>query len=99
VKYAWMSSQTADHSIRALCRALGVSASGYYAWRDRKPSARELEYRRLARVILQVHLELREACGAEIAREEIAREGHPHITRAMAAEDLCGECFRQIAAS
>lgn len=75
MKYAWMSSQTADHSIRALCRALGVSASGYYAWRDRKPSARELENRRLAQVVLQVHLELREACGAEKLWHELRHRG------------------------
>jgi putative transposase len=70
-----MRTQSGDHSVRALCRALGVSASGYYAWRNRKPSARELENRRLARVLLHVHVDLREACGAEKLWHELRHRG------------------------
>src|SRR6185295_2994937 len=55
----------ATHSIRMLCRALNVSASGWYAWRAREPSARARENERLAVTIKNLHHEFREAYGTE----------------------------------
>jgi len=43
--------------VRTLCQALGVSASAYYDWRRRSPSAREVEDRRLAVEVRAVHRE------------------------------------------
>jgi putative transposase len=40
------------HPVTTLCRVLGVSSSGYYAWRKRRPSAR-----RQADALLQAHIE------------------------------------------
>lgn len=64
MKYAWIKGQS-EHSLVTLCRALGVSSSGYYSWRDRKPSARSKENTRLLTKIKAIHEEAREAYGTE----------------------------------
>lgn len=51
MKYAWIASQAAAHSVRSLCRALQVSPSGFYAWCGREPSKRVQENQRLAELI------------------------------------------------
>ena len=35
-----MKTNQAAFSVRAMCRVLGLSPSGYYAWLERKPSER-----------------------------------------------------------
>ena len=35
-----MKTNQAEYSVRAMCRVLDLSPSGYYAWRERAPSAR-----------------------------------------------------------
>jgi transposase InsO family protein len=65
--------------VKTQCRVLGVAESGYYAWRKRKPSQRQMENERLTEQISQafqygrgvygsprIHAELRDqgiACG------------------------------------
>jgi putative transposase len=49
--------------VSALCRALGVSRSGFHGWQGRAPSAREQADCRLATVIRAAHTEHRQAYG------------------------------------
>jgi len=48
------------YGIATMCRVLGVSPSGYYAWQDRAPSARAQRDAELTRTIYTVHLESRD---------------------------------------
>ena len=47
----------------ALCRKLGVSRGGYYAWRDREASQRKMDDRRLLAEILPIFRASRETYG------------------------------------
>ncbi len=55
----------AGYAVRAMCKAMAVSTSGYYAWRKRKPSARALDDARLVQRIERLHGLAREAYGTE----------------------------------
>jgi transposase InsO family protein len=48
VKYAWIQNQETGFPVALLCSVLGVSPSGYYDWRNRKPSPRTLRQQELA---------------------------------------------------
>ncbi len=64
MKYAFIETQRSMHRVERLCGAMGVSRSGYYAWRIRPESRRARENRTLLLQIRQVHVENREAYGA-----------------------------------
>ena len=55
-----------------MCHVLGVSKSGYYAWRNRKPSVRKLEDERLKVAIRAAHERGRGTYGPEKIQEELA---------------------------
>lgn len=75
MKYAFIRTHEQTYRVTRLCRALGVSRSGYYAWRDRPPSARALEDQRLLSLLRQLHQETREGYGAVKLWREARRRG------------------------
>ena len=64
MKYAFIRTHEPVHRVTRLCAALAVSRSGYYAWRDRAPSAHALEDQRLLPILRHLHQEMREEYGA-----------------------------------
>ena len=50
-----MKANQAMHQVRTMCRMLGVSPSGYYAWRGREPSARSKADEELKARIAAIH--------------------------------------------
>ena len=54
-----------------MCRVLAVSASGYYAWRKRPPSARERADVELTSRIIAIHQYSRGTYGAPRIHEEL----------------------------
>ena len=94
-----MSAHQAMFSIRAMCRVLEVSASGYYAWRRRMMSVRAREDEQLQQRIRTIHLLSRQTYGvprihAEL-QEEGTRVGRKRVARLMKAAALRGVSRRK----
>jgi putative transposase len=90
--------EQAAHPVRRLCRVLGVSPSGYWAWRRRGPSARARANAQLSAHIMRVHRASRGAYGAlrvhaELVAQQIAC-GHNRVARLMRQAGLVG-CHRR----
>jgi transposase InsO family protein len=58
-----------------MCRALEVSRAGYYAWRGRKPSAREKESERLVGQIKVAQVKSRGIYGSPKIHRKLRRDG------------------------
>ena len=86
-------------SIRAMCRVLKVSASGYYAWRRRMESARTKEDQKLRQRIRTIHHESRQTYGAPRIHAEMKEEGtaigRKRVARLMKEAGLQGVSRRK----
>ena len=80
--------------IRMMCRHLGVSPSGYYAWRDRPLSDRARDNERLLERIRFHHTESDEVMGAPRVWRELRYEGETasknRVARLMREADIQG---------
>jgi putative transposase len=63
-------------SVSLMCSALRVSTSGYYAWRDRRPSLRAQANDRLLRQIREAHQRSRCTYGSPRITQELRAQGH-----------------------
>jgi putative transposase len=73
--FRFVDDEKAHYPVATMCRVLGVSSSGYYAWRSRSSSARALADAVLAEVITDIHIDSRRTYGAPRVHAEL-RLGH-----------------------
>ena len=83
-----------------MCRVLGVSRSGWYAWCARaRPSAREIRDAELLQKIGEIHDRSRGIYGSPRVRAELARQGVrvgvDRVARLMRANGLRGRVRRR----
>jgi len=81
--------------IRVACRVLGVSSSGFYDWKDRPPSAREVADAELLATIRQIHSGSRGTYGSPRVHAELRLGagiccGRKRVERLMAGAGICG---------
>jgi transposase InsO family protein len=101
VRFHFIDAEKAFYPVRLLCRCLAVSRSGYYAWRDRSPSARSRDDTRLKVKIAashaasrrtygspRIHRDLRDA-GDRVSRKRVAR-----LMRELEIEGIRKRAFR-----
>jgi putative transposase len=92
--FQFVEREKADLPVRAMCRMLGVSPSGYYAWSGRLPSARAVEDATLTGAIRRAHVRGRGTYGAPRVHAELRDQGvhvgRKRVARLMAADGLAG---------
>jgi putative transposase len=92
--------EKASHSIPLLCKLLGVSRSGYYAWRNRPPSKRARFDAVLSEKIATIHRNSRATYGAPRVHAELRaigiRCGRKRIARLMRQARLRGRANRGV---
>ena len=84
-----MTAHQAVHPIATLCRVLGVSPSGYYAWRARPLSTRARADVKLSAEIQAIHRESRGTYGVPRIHAELADRGI-HVGRKRVARLMRG---------
>lgn len=76
MKYAFIRNHAAEHPVTLLCQTLGVSRSGYYDWKRRKPGMRQQANSRLLDEIREIHVEVMETYGSPRMHVELRERGH-----------------------
>lgn len=94
-----MSAHQAEFPIAAMARVLGVSPSGYYAWRHRQPSQRAQADQALTDEIEAIYAWSRQSYGAPRIHAELQDRGvrvaRKRVARLMRAASLRGVCRRK----
>jgi putative transposase len=92
--FRFIAEKKAEHSVKTLCRLLGVSRSGFHAWQRRAPSSRDLADAWLCEQVRQIHAESRGTYGARrvhaALRHRGVRVGRKRVERLMRLLGLSG---------
>ena len=94
MRYQFIDDHRDEFEITVMCRVLDVSRSGYYAWRKRPMSAREMADQALTEQIEEIHQQSEGTYGspriqAELADQQI-KVGRKRVARLMQQADLQG---------
>ena len=88
MRYRLVEAEKAEHSVSRLCKVLGVTRQGFYAWRRRGPSRRQLGDQELKRLIVTIYDGSLQTYGAvrvndELREEHEVRVGRKRVARLM----------------
>jgi len=93
MKFAAIVAQRLEFKVSWMCRRLGVSRSGFYAWLKRKPSRRALEDRRLSAKVVSSFRANRGVYGSRRMVDELRADGEcvgrRRVARLMKQSGLC----------
>jgi putative transposase len=92
VSYQLIADHQGEYAVERMCGALGVSVSGYYAWHNRGPSAREQSDEELLTHIRVIHQDSRGLYGSPRIHAALQQAGvrcsRKRVERLMRAADI-----------
>ncbi len=84
-RFAFVAAERANHAVARLCRAIGASVSGFYAWLRAIPVTRaRAEEAELRGHIGRIFAARRGVYGSPRVHAELGREGRRHSRRRVA---------------
>jgi putative transposase len=100
VKFAFIAAEKATWPVTWMCRKLGVSRSGFYAYQGRRKSPRAVEDGRLRVLVAVAHETGRRTYGSPRIHRELrdvhgVRIGRNRLMRLMRTEGIRGVCTRR----
>jgi len=99
MRYHFVEQHRERYRITRMCRVLHVSRSGYYAWRRRPPSAREMANQELAQEIERIFEEKHKVYGSPRIHRELLALGkwcnRKRVARLMRKRGLRARCRRK----
>ncbi len=75
MSYKMIDEAREKYPVETMSRALGVSVSGYYAWRNRQPGPRQQQDQELVRHIRAIHKESRRLYGSPRIHAALQEKG------------------------
>ena len=75
MKYIFIEKHRSSFAVEKMCRALKVSKSGYYAWRDKPKSMRALANEKLDHHIRTIYEQNKGRCGSPRITEALNEKG------------------------
>ena len=99
MRYRVIQAHDRRYPIRLMCRALAVSAAGYYAWRGCRESRRAAANRTLLSTIRVIHRASRETYGSPSIWNALSQQGHDvgkhRVARLMRQAGLRAKTVKQ----
>jgi putative transposase len=97
--FRFIAAERACHSVKMLCRVLGVSRSGFHAWAVRPPSPRAIADAALSERVRELHTASRRTYGSpriyrDLRADDIA-VGRKRVERLMRQDGLSGTVKRR----
>ena len=97
--FRFVHEEKASYPVKLMCQLLGVSTSGYYAWRARPASVRALHDELLTEQIAKIHERSRRTYGAPRVHAALRHAGVPagrkRVARLMRAAGIQGAYLRR----
>jgi putative transposase len=97
--YRFVAAERANHPVKTLCRVLGVSRSGFHAWRSRPVSARALADEALLARVRELHTASRRTYGSPRIHRDLRADGvqigRKRVERLMRQAGLAGTVTRR----
>ena len=89
MRFQFIEDHRNEFPVTRMCQVMNVSPSGYYAWRTRPVSTREMANRKLVRKIKAVHAESHKTYGSPRIYRELKDDG------VACSENRVGRLMRQ----